>query len=184
VVRSIRVGNGPRGLAIGFGALVGNLATIVPRPSADGRSYLVRLLRTLGYRSTVRVVGGLRALWAPAREPCAQVVLGGWTADSVAASAFDAPLFGCATSRHTFNRSGFCDARLEAQLRRALAAPPSGGDRGARRGDSRLRPFGTALRKRSDATRVRAPGASEILCRRWTCGAAAAARRERRAGVP
>ena len=102
--------------------------------------YLSRLLRTLGYRSTLRVVGGLRALWAPAREPDAgaQVVLGGWAADSVAASAFVAPLFGCTSSRHSFNRSGFCDAQLEARLRRAVAAPPSARDRWWRRADRRL----------------------------------------------
>jgi ABC-type oligopeptide transport system substrate-binding subunit len=55
------------------------------------------------------------ALWSRRRAE-AQVVVGAWSADFVAASAFVAPLFGCGPAP---SLSGYCDAELD----RALTVP-------------------------------------------------------------
>jgi YVTN family beta-propeller protein len=122
-------------LVVRSGTRGAHVAVRVHEQRAAVGGYLVHLLRRLGYRSTLRVVRDLDTLWSAASHgrARAQVVVGAWSADFVAASAFVAPLFGCGPAP---NVSGYCDAGLEAQLRRARTAGRS--ERAWRRVDRRL----------------------------------------------
>ena len=87
-------------------------------------SYLVGVLRQLGYRARLRA-------FRPGTYPQAlaqsgrtwQVGTIGWNADYPSPSAFFTPLLSCASAHHPdlgVNTNGFCDPRIDDQITRAL----------------------------------------------------------------
>jgi YVTN family beta-propeller protein len=110
----------------------GTLATAVtvstvgddPVKLALGR-YVARVLRTLGYRATVRLYAGTNAYYARVGQAGNRSQIGffGWTADYQAGSAFFQPLFTCAAFQpvapFNLNASGYCDHAVDRQIQRA-----------------------------------------------------------------
>lgn len=100
-----------------------------PREFRDLARYFVGLLDRLGYRSSIRVLPSFPAYFPVVGDSRtrAQIGIFAWVADYVAPSNFIAPQFTCAQriprSPSNANVSQFCDPRLDAMIRRALARP-------------------------------------------------------------
>jgi ABC-type transport system substrate-binding protein/DNA-binding SARP family transcriptional activator/streptogramin lyase len=91
-------------------------------PTRYGR-YLSQVLRRLGFRSHVRVVGLNTTLPDDVRR-LPQIGVGGWVADSPEPGRFLYALVGCGGDG---NVEKFCDRRIDAMIARARAAGPSAG---------------------------------------------------------
>jgi len=98
------------------------------REKRELHEYLVQLLRSLGYRSSLRLFPDYGA-WAEAvhdNRNNPQVGIDGWLVDFPAPSNFSPP-WSCAMHtperRFTGNLSRFCDPTIEARMTAALAAP-------------------------------------------------------------
>jgi peptide/nickel transport system substrate-binding protein len=89
---------------------------------AVGR-YYARVLRDLGFRTTVRVQSfDEDDTWTPGTR--AQTGFVGWAADYLAASTFIRTAFTC-RQRDGFNLSRICDRALDGRIDRAIATLPS-----------------------------------------------------------
>ncbi len=86
--------------------------------------YAVKLLRSLGYRVSMRVVGGPYFNVVGDSRTRAQIGTAEWIADYPAASGFLNAIFSCASfvpdSRLNLNDAEFCDPRLDRQIGKAL----------------------------------------------------------------
>jgi peptide/nickel transport system substrate-binding protein len=98
------------------------------REKKELHEYLVQLLRTLGYRSSLRMFPDYSA-WAERVHDArnnAQIGIDGWVVDFSVPSSFTPP-WSCALYRPGSRRNGnlpqFCDRRIEARMKQALAAP-------------------------------------------------------------
>jgi peptide/nickel transport system substrate-binding protein len=95
-----------------------------PQKLAIGR-YFVGLLRTLGYRSSLRVYPDNRAFYTHGGSARAKSQLGvvGWIADYESASSFFKPLFTCSAYAQTgpvnTNTASFCHRRIDALIAHA-----------------------------------------------------------------
>jgi hypothetical protein len=121
--------SGTRGTTIEVQALADD-----PKAEPIGRWY-VRLLRRLGYPTRLSLRLGDR-YYAATTRPGHRVQMGlsGWYADTPYASSILPPIASCrrpATVR--FNQSGYCDASLEAAMRRAHALEATDAAASARR---------------------------------------------------
>jgi YVTN family beta-propeller protein len=89
----------------------------VPEFQRDVGRYFARLLRRLGYRSSLRVMG--ENYFPAIEEPGAQVQMGfyGWSSDYLSPSTFIEPNFGCRDML-----SHLCDRRLMRAVERVHAA--------------------------------------------------------------
>ena len=85
--------------------------------------YYARVLRDLGFRTTVRVQSfDEDDVWVPATR--AQTGFVGWAADYLAASTFIRTAFTC-RQRDGFNLSRICNRALDRRIDRAIATLPS-----------------------------------------------------------
>jgi YVTN family beta-propeller protein len=100
-------------------------------PPAPGRAagrYEVSVLRQLGYRASLRAIASPVAYWNTVGDTRNRVQAGEfiWYQDYPAPSDFFGPLFSCHSlvpgDPANVNDSEFCSPRVDAQLRRALAA--------------------------------------------------------------
>jgi YVTN family beta-propeller protein len=92
--------------------------------------YFVSLVRQLGYRTSLRVLGFPKAFeYAGDSRNRAQIGAGGWFADSLAASNFFQPLFTCASfvpkSPANLNLFEYCNQRLDARMKEAATLQAS-----------------------------------------------------------
>jgi YVTN family beta-propeller protein len=104
--------------------------------NAGVNSYLVGLLKALGYRATLRVVP-FKRFFATARHSSRQIQLGlaGWGADIPAASDFFFPVLTCRSFYHdpgSYNLGRFCDPHAD-QLATAAQAAQQADPAAARR---------------------------------------------------
>jgi ABC-type transport system substrate-binding protein len=96
-----------------------------------GARYLVRVLRRLGYRSSLRVIPDFVEYNNYVADSRHRVQLGGtgWYANTLTPSDFLRTLFSCASflpkSSANFNVSEFCDRGIDRKMRRAAAAQTS-----------------------------------------------------------
>jgi peptide/nickel transport system substrate-binding protein len=84
----------------------------------------VRLLRSLGYRTTEKVVGDRYFALAPDPRNRAQIGWWGWSPDWPAPSGIFPPNFSCAATapgnpQSATNAAGFCDPAVDREMRRA-----------------------------------------------------------------
>ena len=96
-------------------------------PGAAAGSYLVLLLRQIGYRASLRAIASPQTYWNTVDNSRNQIQVGEfrWSEDYPAPWDFFGPLFSC----HSFipgnpanlNDSQFCSPRVDAQFRQALA---------------------------------------------------------------
>jgi YVTN family beta-propeller protein len=90
--------------------------------------YFVRLLRELGYRTSLRAIPGFPNYLAHVSDSRNRAQIGpiGWVADILAPSDFLQTNFSCASFRpqspENTNQPEFCDRDLDAEMRRAAAA--------------------------------------------------------------
>jgi ABC-type transport system substrate-binding protein len=94
--------------------------------------YVVSMLRSLGYKASLRTVPHTSSTWRPTR----QAGVGGWASDFPAASNFFVPTFTCrsyaADPSTNSNTSEFCSHRIDAEIARARAlqtSDPAGASR-------------------------------------------------------
>jgi len=95
-------------------------------PGKEAGSYLVRLLRALGYRASLHAVSNDR-FWTDVYNPRLkiQVIFGaGWGADFPSPSTFFGPLPSCQSADEavTNNWARFCDPQVDALVSQAQAA--------------------------------------------------------------
>jgi YVTN family beta-propeller protein len=87
--------------------------------------YAVKLLRSLGYRATMKVRGGAYFAVVGDSRTKAQIGTNEWIADYPAASGFFSPVLTCASflpnNPANANDAQFCDPRIDGQIERALA---------------------------------------------------------------
>jgi YVTN family beta-propeller protein len=93
------------------------------RQAPGFNSFAVKLLRSLGYRTSTKVVGdNYFGRIADSRDR-AQIGFFGWQPDYPAASDFFRPLFSCRSflpdSQNNTNATAFCDPRIDRQIERA-----------------------------------------------------------------
>jgi peptide/nickel transport system substrate-binding protein len=94
-----------------------------PTEGAGFIRFAVKLLRSLGYRVSTKVLGdNYRAAVSDSRNK-AQIGVTGWKADYPAASDFFGPLFSCASfvpdSQNNANGAEFCDPTIDRLIARA-----------------------------------------------------------------
>lgn len=100
-----------------------------PREFRPLARYFAGLMRRLGYHSAIRVLPSFPAYFPVVSDSRRHAQMGvfGWLADYVAPSNFIAPEFTCAQriprSPTNANVSQFCDPRLDAMIKHALARP-------------------------------------------------------------
>jgi peptide/nickel transport system substrate-binding protein len=86
--------------------------------------YAARLLRSVGYRPSVKSLGNSYFSMVADSRRRAQMGVDGWFPDYPAPSGFFVPVFSCASFRRADpgqnNLSEFCDHRLDRQVQRAL----------------------------------------------------------------
>jgi YVTN family beta-propeller protein len=95
-------------------------------PQASLGGYAVRLLRSLGYRASLKVLSRTR-YFSVADDPHTKAQIGflAWTSDYPAPSGFFDELLTCASfvpGPGNANAAGFCDARVDREIARAKAA--------------------------------------------------------------
>jgi YVTN family beta-propeller protein len=88
--------------------------------------YAVKLLRSLGYRPALKVLGDTYFSTTLNSRTKAQIAFNGWYADYPAASNFFSPLFSCASfvpedGDKNSNAAEFCDSRVDRVIRQALS---------------------------------------------------------------
>jgi YVTN family beta-propeller protein len=100
---------------------------MIPRTQKPLGRYFASLLRQLGYRSSLLVLGPA-AYWTAMTAPPEPVNMwwGGWVTDYLAPSAFVQPLFSCELlGPPAQDFASWCDRRIDAQMNRALAQQSS-----------------------------------------------------------
>jgi peptide/nickel transport system substrate-binding protein len=95
-----------------------------PTEAAGFNRFAVKLLRSLGYRVSTKILGNnYQAVVSDSRNK-AQIGSTGWSPDYPAASDFFGPLFSCASfvpdSRNNSNVAKFCDPSIDRLIERAL----------------------------------------------------------------
>ena len=115
--RALVAASGTRGMKVTFWAWA---------PTASFGVYAVKLLRSLGYRATMRVLGRTE-YFAIADNPRTKAQIGflAWTSDYPAPSGFFDELLTCASfvpGPANANAAGFCDPRIDREIERAQAA--------------------------------------------------------------
>ena len=95
-------------------------------PQASLGAYAVRLLRSVGYRASLKVLSRT-TYFAVADDPRTKAQIGflGWTSDYPAPSGFFDELLTCASfvpGPGNANASGFCDPRIDREIEQAKAA--------------------------------------------------------------
>jgi YVTN family beta-propeller protein len=86
--------------------------------------YTVQLLDRLGYKATRRALSFKALTKGPfsGSRKNVQIFIGAWAADYPSAAQFIEPNFSCSSSQ---NDSGFCNRRLDAEMRRAQTLQPT-----------------------------------------------------------
>jgi peptide/nickel transport system substrate-binding protein len=115
--RALVAASGTRGMKVTFWAWA---------PQASLGAYAVKLLRSLGYRASLKVLSRTR-YFAVADDPRTKAQIGflGWTSDYPSPSGFFDELLTCASfvpGPGNANASGFCDPRIDREIEQAKAA--------------------------------------------------------------
>jgi YVTN family beta-propeller protein len=115
--RALVAASGTRGMRVTFWSWA---------PQASLGAYAVRLLRSLGYRASLKVLSRTR-YYSVADDPRTRAQIGflGWTSDYPAPSGFFDELLTCASlvpGPGNSNASEFCDPRVDHEIEQARAA--------------------------------------------------------------
>jgi len=115
--RALVARSGTRGMKVTFWAWT---------QAAGFNSFGVKLLRSLGYRVSTKIVAGSYFSAVSDSRNRAQIGFTGWAADYPAPSDFFVSLFGCAAfhpndPQATTNVTEFCDPTVDREMKRALA---------------------------------------------------------------
>jgi len=118
--------SGTRGAKVTVTAAFG-----MPIPAQATGHYLVSVLDRLGYRASLQVITGWNAYNRRLYDSRRRMQLGwfAWYQDYPAPSDFISPLLTCGSfvpdSAGNMNAAEFCNQRIDAQVKRALALQPS-----------------------------------------------------------